>query len=209
MDRRHLLRAAALVGGAATVGVLVPAGAAQAAPQTWRSSRSANGWPVLPHAATHTVEGSGVTVALADGDPATILTYVARRFHYELQRLRTGDIRGHSTSRQIATAYESNYLSGSAIAIRPLAYPIGVRGGFYPHELVVLQDILTDLDGAVVWGGELDPPKESHVQIAAPPGHPTVRGAARRIASWNAGPKGAGTIDAFDPARLARAQRRR
>src|SRR4051812_17396538 len=101
---------------------MVPVGAAQAAPRT----QSANGWPLLKEANWHTVEGSGQQVRLADGAPALLLTYVARRFHYEIDQLRDGDLHGYAPGAPAEADYESNYMSGTALTIRPQAYPLGV-----------------------------------------------------------------------------------
>jgi hypothetical protein len=176
--------------------------------RTWSGARSANGWPVLKEARSFTIEGSGRSVRLADGDASVILLHVARRFHYEVDQLRAGDVTGHVTGRAVAEDYESNYLSGSALAIRPHAYPVGVKGGLYPMELVVVRDILAELDGVVAWGGDFATPKESHFEIAYKPGHPKVKGVARTIRGWMSGPgnEGAGTVDAFAPARRRRAR---
>ncbi|WP_173317923.1 hypothetical protein [Streptomyces fulvorobeus] len=203
--------------GAVTALATLP-GTAHAAPgvpsadgargRAWPGAKSANGWPVLEAAELLHIEGSGQSVRLADGDAAVILLHVARRFHYEIDQLRTGDVTGHSTTREVVEDYESNYLSGTALAIRPLAYPVGVKGGLYPNELVVVRDILAELDGVVRWGGDLATPKESHFEIAYRPGHPRVKGVARKIRGWQAGPgsAGAGTVDAFDPKRRSRSQ---
>ncbi|WP_405389907.1 hypothetical protein OG596_19665 [Streptomyces sp. NBC_01102] len=123
-------------------------------------------------------------------------------------QLRDGDVRGHRTSRGVGQAYESNYLSGTAIEIRARAYPLGARDGLYAPELVVVRDILAELDGAVEWGGDFSVPKESHFEIALRPGHPKVKGVARKTASWNAGPgaQGAGTVDAYEAGRRAHAR---
>ncbi|MEU4263716.1 hypothetical protein ACYCCF_19590 [Streptomyces argenteolus] len=204
--------------GATTALAALP-GAAYAAPRVpsadgapegrrWPGAKSANGWPVLEEAELFRIEGSGRSVRLADGDAAVILLHVARRFHYEIDQLRDGDVTGHSTTRNAIQNYESNYLSGTALAIRPLAYPVGVKGGLYPHELVVVRDILAELDGVVRWGGDLTTPKESHFELAYAPGHPKVKGVARTIRGWDAGPgsAGAGTVDAFDPKRRSKAR---
>jgi len=210
MSRRRFLAVAAAGGAGVAVGVgpiggaraaVVPAGPA-------RSQRSANGWPVLEHATPQAIEGSGRTVRLAGGDAAVILTHVARRFHYEIDALRAGDVQGHTTTLRHPQPYETNYTSGSALAIRPVAYPVGVKGGLYPAELVVVQDILAELDGVVAWGGDFSRPKESHFEIAYGPGDPRVRAVARRIGGWTQAPggEGAGAVDAFDPRRRAKAR---
>ncbi|WP_055630211.1 hypothetical protein [Streptomyces hirsutus] len=210
LSRRHVLGAAGSLAGAAALGLLeiAPAAAAPArtdqAATTWSGSLSANGWKILGEAASHTIEGSGRSVRLAGGDAATLLLHVARRFHYEIDQLREKDVTGHTTSRRVRQPHESNYLSGTAIAIRPHAYPLGVRGGLYSQELVVVRDILAELDGVVAWGGDFVSPQESHFEIALGPTHPKVRGVARKLRAWRDTPGlGAGTIDALEPERLA------
>ncbi|WP_432068883.1 hypothetical protein [Streptomyces sp. C10-9-1] len=219
LSRRRVLGAASSLAGAASLGVLEMAPAAAAVPDSvpgrldktsarWRGSRSANGWEILDEAALHPIEGSGRSVRLAGGDAATLLLHVARRFHYEIDQLRDGDVSGHTKSRNIYEPYESNYLSGSAIVIRPYAYPLGVRDGLYPHEQVVVRDILAELDGVIAWGGDLGTPKESHFEIALKPTHPKVRGVARKLRGWRDTPGlGAGAIDAFEPQRVSNAKK--
>jgi len=216
LSRRHVLGTSVALAGATALGALgsAPAAAADrtstsgAATAAWTRSRSANGWELLAEATSYGIEGSGRSVRLADGDAATILLHVARRFHYEIDQLRADDVQGHRTARTVAQPYESNYLSGTAIEIREYAYPLGARDGFYAPELVVIRDILAELDGVVAWGGDLPVPKESHFEIALKPGHPKVKGVARKIAGWNtgAGGEGAGAIDAFDAGRRKHAR---
>ncbi|MFI1889720.1 hypothetical protein [Streptomyces jumonjinensis] len=211
-SRRRFVGATGAAAGVAVLGSLGAAGpaaaAAPAASGVWRGNRSANGWPVLEEAEEFDIEGSGRTVRLAGGDAAVILLHVARRFHYEIDQLRRGDVHGHTRSRRTRERYESNYLSGTAIAIRPEGYPVGVKGGLYPRELVIVRDILVELDGAVVWGGDLSTPKESHFEIALKPGHPKLKGVARKIQGWNDSPgEGAGAVDAFEPKRRAQAKK--
>ncbi|MCX3060394.1 hypothetical protein [Streptomyces beihaiensis] len=178
-----------------------------------KGGKSRNGWPVLSEAPSHVIEGSAQQVRLADGDAAVLLLHVARRFHYEIDSLRSGDVEGWTAHAHVTQPYESNYLSGSAMAIRPLCYPAGAKGNFYPNELVVIRDILSELDGAVAWGGDFTVPKESHFELALRPGHPRLKGVARKIQGWQTGPgnHGAGATDAFDPHRrkAARAFERR
>ncbi|NEA66458.1 M15 family metallopeptidase [Streptomyces sp. SID12488] len=215
MSRRRFAGATGAVAGAVVLGSTGAAGPASAAGPApagvWKGGRSANGWPVLAEATEYDIEGSGLSVRLADGDVAVLLLHVARRFHYEIDQLRRGDVRGHRPAHEgqagIQERYESNHLSGTAISIRAEAYPTGVKGGLYPQELVVVRDILTELDGAVSWGGDFSTPKESHFEIALRSGHPKLKGVARKIRGWNDSPgEGAGAIDAFDTARRARAK---
>ncbi|MEU3983942.1 hypothetical protein AB0F77_28330 [Streptomyces sp. NPDC026672] len=205
--RRALGLGAGLVAGAA----LWDGGTttASAAGRTWRSGTTANGWPVVDDAPSHRVEGAcGVEVPLLDGDVATVLLYVARRFTYEIDMLRPGDVQGHTTDRHTGAAFESNRLSGTAVTIRPLFYPLGAQRdtGMSEQERTVVRDILADCAGVVAWGGDLKPVKESHFQIDVPPGDARLSALAARVRGWNDTPgQGAGTIDAFAPARVRRA----
>ncbi|MGI5377833.1 hypothetical protein ACQEV2_27020 [Streptomyces sp. CA-251387] len=203
LSRRHFIGASAGVVGALTLTTAGEAAAAPADGRTWSTGRSANGWPVLRTAESFRIEGSDRTVRLAGGDAATVLLHVARRFHYEIDSLRSGDVHGWTDDREVKADYESNHLSGTAIAIRRLDYPVGSKGNLYPNELIVVRDILTELDGIVAWGGDFTTPKESHFEIAVRPGHPRLKGVARKIRRWETGPgdEGAGAIDAFDPRR--------
>lgn len=202
--RRRFMTVSAGVAGAVALGAPGAAHATPAAERTDRSGKhSENGWPVLGSATSFDIEGSDQKVLLAGGDAATVLTYVARRFHYEIDSLRDGDVHGWVKARTLVESYESNYCSGSAIAIRPLCYPVGSRGNLYPNELVVVRDVLAELDGVVAWGGDFKRPKESHFEMAVRPGDAKLKRVARKIRAWNSGPsdEGAGATDAFAPER--------
>jgi hypothetical protein len=211
-SRRQVLLALGASGLAATTVGVGPAAAQTEPPSSppgvWSGPTSANGWPVLDRAAWVDIEGSGQRVRLAGGSATAILGYVARRFHYEIDELRDDDLQGYLPSLDVGQAYESNHLSGTALAIRPHAYPAGVSGGFYPAELVVIHDILTELDGVVAWGGDFTVPKESHFEIAHRSGDRRVTRMADRITSWRRSPGGTGpgAIDAFRPERIEGAE---
>lgn len=208
-------RALGLGMGAGAAIALTGPGSAQAVPaareRMWTRSRSANGWPLLDHATAYRVEGTNAEVSLMKGDVATVLLYVARRFAYEIDMLRPGDAYGHTTDRRVAAPIESNYLSGTAIAIRPMHYPLGAdvkNTGMSEAERLVVADILAECEGVVAWGGDMKPVKQSHFQIDVPPGDVRLKQLSQRIQGWNNTPgQGAGTIDAFAPARIKRARK--
>nr|WSY54907.1 hypothetical protein OG999_35420 [Streptomyces sp. NBC_00886] len=157
------------------------------------------------------MEGTSVEVSLATGDAATVLLHVARRFAYEIDMLRAKDVLGHTTDRTVGAPFESNYLSGTAIAIRPLHYPLGAdvqNTGMSATERIVVADIVADCEGVVAWGGDLKPVKQSHFHINVKPGDPHLKRVAARIRGWNDTPgEGAGSIDAFASARRRLAAR--
>ncbi|MFI9721739.1 hypothetical protein ACIHFE_19110 [Streptomyces sp. NPDC052396] len=155
------------------------------------------------------IEGSNVPVTLRSGDVAAVLLYVARRFHYEIGALEKGGVTGHTTHRKVAAPYESNYLSGTAIAIRPDMYPVAAKGGLFPREEAIIRDILAQCDGVVRWGGDDKKlVKESHFQIDVRPGDPRLHALAAKLTRWSSEPgRGAGSgDDPFAPRRVAAAR---
>ncbi|MBQ0904332.1 hypothetical protein [Micromonospora sp. U21] len=179
-----------LLGAAAGTGVLalapsLPANAAGKGPARWTRGVSANGWKIDPAAiTTYRVEGSNATVALRQGRAAAVLLHVARRWHYEIAPLDTGEgggITGHTTRRAVLAEFESNYLSGTAIALHPTAYPVAGSERLWPHHEAIVRDILADCEGTVVWGGDLTPIKTSHFEIVTRPGDKVLASVAARF----------------------------
>jgi hypothetical protein len=208
--RRRFLAGLGIAGGSAaawSAGLATPAAAAQAGTTEWTQATSQNGWPVRSGhgrantVTPHRIEGSDASVAVLSGPVAAVLLHVARRFHYEIATLGAGHVHGHTTDRTVTGAYESNHLSGTAIAIRPDLYPAGARGCLFPHEVAVVRDILAECDGVVRWGGD-DPKaaKEGHFHIDVKPGDARLAAVARRIDGWAREPgRGAGApVDPFD-----------
>jgi hypothetical protein len=132
-------------------------------------------------------------VALRRGDAAAVLLHVARRWHYEIAALDTGEgggVTGYTTSRTVAAGYESNALSGTAITLYPTAYPLGGSEQLWPHDEAILLDILVDCEGIIAWGGDLTPVKRSHFHLAARPGDKALaRVAAKLDPGRQAGPR--------------------
>ncbi|MFB7560931.1 hypothetical protein [Streptomyces brevispora] len=184
--------------------VKLPAG------KEWIGRKSANGWAVLDEATKYRVQGAPkLTVRLAKGPAATALLYVVRRYAYEIDTLRPEELAGHTTDRTVGVDFESNYLSGTAVAIQPMLYPLGgtAANGMSELAVTVVEDILADVGEVVAWGGELDPLKQSHFHIATPPGDRRLEALADRIGDWNTRPgKGAGGIDAFNRSRISRSR---
>ncbi|WP_157974789.1 hypothetical protein [Glycomyces dulcitolivorans] len=137
----------------------------------WVGRTSANGWPILGSAAPVQVEGvENAEVALAEGLPQVVLTHFIRRYAYELAvEFEPGDILGHRVSPAIDAPFESNYLSGTAVEIRPTLFPIGAGDGLFPAEIAIIENILDDFGGVIAWGQHLDPAKDSHFEIAVAP----------------------------------------
>ncbi|MEV1289263.1 hypothetical protein [Micromonospora sp. NPDC049679] len=177
------------LGTAAGVGVLslVPGTAAEAAGKgtKWTGAKSANGWRITPSAiSTYRIEGSRASVALRQGVAAAVLLHIARRWHYEIAPVDTGDgggITGHTTDREIQAKFQSNYLSGTALAVQSTAFPLGGSEKLWPYQEEIVRDILLDCEGTVAWGGDLNPAQASHFHLAVAPGDKTLAGVAARL----------------------------
>jgi hypothetical protein len=178
VTRRTLFGAAA--GVAAGAVVLGPAAAADAAGRS-----TFNGWRIDPGTIEEfRVEGSGATVHLRAGAAAAVLLHVARRWHYEIAPLDTGEGGGIAafTTEHLARAnFETAYLSGTAIALHPHAYPLGGSETLWPHQEAIVRDILADLDGTVAWGGDLKPAKVGHFHLVAGPDNAVLEEVAARL----------------------------
>lgn len=184
-------------------------------------ARSHNGWQMEQVADdggtvyTRPVPGTPLKgIAVRVGDVETVLVHLVRRFHYEVDTLRRGDVVGwHDPSGVRKGRAESNLASGTAVRIRPGFYPSGVRGGFFPHQELVIRDILAELDGVVRWGGDDRTPDESLFCIDVKPGDKRLTEVAARIRGWQLEPgAGAGSpvnVLAGSRRRAARALERR
>ena len=137
------------------------------------------------------VEGTGLTVALLAGPAADVLIYAARRFHYEIDTLRAGDLVGAPT--------------GAAMDIRSGWYPPGPTGGFLPHQEIIIRDILAECDGLLRWGGDdKTTPAESRFELTAKASDPRMVALARRLTGKSARP-GAEMARPFTKARMQKA----
>ncbi|AZM60459.1 MULTISPECIES: M15 family metallopeptidase [unclassified Streptomyces] len=210
LTRRTLLVSAGVIGaGAALGGVTAPSVAA--ATDTWDAPGSDNGWTIDPDVIERfRIEGSPATVRLHP-DAAAILLHVARRWHYEVGPLTASrDVVGHRADRTVRAAFESNHLSGTAIALHPLQYPLGAGDGMWPHHRTIVRDILADCEGLVRWGGDLSPVAEGHFQIDAKPGAKDLTRLAKTLdvrAPRHDGPRPGAVEDPMDRARRAKARR--
>jgi hypothetical protein len=200
VTRRTLFGAAA--GAVVTGAALGDATAASAAASAGRTTF--NGWRIDPGAIEeYRVEGSRATVRLRAGAAAAVLLHVARRWHYEIAPLDTGEgggIAAFTPDRIAGANFETAYLSGTAIALHPHAYPLGGSETLWPHQEAIVRDILTDLDGTVAWGGDLRPAKVGHFHLVAGPDSTRLAEVAARVDTSRPLPARAHTAGA--PSRL-------
>ncbi|SDN01682.1 hypothetical protein SAMN04487981_103267 [Streptomyces sp. cf386] len=204
LTRRAVLLSAGALGVGATLSDVLTRPSA-AADGWWNSRRSANGWPIDTAAIeSFRVEGSPATVRL-HREAAPVLLHLARRWHYEVMPLRgSQDVLGHRTEGAVRLAYESNYLSGSAIAL------LGAGDGLWPLQEAVVRDILADYGGVVRWGADLSPAATCHFQIdvgpnAKPLTHLTKTFRDRAV--HHNGPRPGAVEDPATPERRTRARR--
>ncbi|WP_328915174.1 MULTISPECIES: M15 family metallopeptidase [unclassified Streptomyces] len=226
--RRMFVRSAIGVAAAATAGSLLTdtafadtppppgrlstAGAARAqrdAARVQPGARSANGWTVNTASDaggsvwTRPIPGTGCEVQVAIGDVEIILVHCVRRFHYEIESLRPGDVVGFKSPGTVK-GHASNHASGTALDIRPGSYPPGVRGGFHPYQVDVIRDILAECDGVVTWGGDFRIPDEAHFEIGLAPADPRVHRLADKLRDWRINRPGQGAGVLVDPMNAAR-----
>ncbi|ADG75341.1 conserved hypothetical protein [Cellulomonas flavigena DSM 20109] len=192
LTRRTVLRIGA---GVAAVAAL-PVGAARAAasaPGTMPAG-PAGALPSVP------LEGTGLDVALHGGDPATVLTHVARRFHYEVRTVRAAV--GQRTEPG-ASPRALAHADGTAVHLDPGASPVGASGTLEMHEVAALRAVLADCDGLVAWGGDDAEPCEGHLRLAVAADDPAVARLADRLAGRHGA---AADLAARGPEALARAE---
>jgi len=224
VSRRSVLLGATVAAAAVGVETLMPMPAGAATPRrvaradllnpAFTGGHSPNGWPVntAPDAGgsvwTRPVPGTGAQAQVAIGAAEAILFHVIRRFHYEIGALGPGDIVGFRKAAGLRGA-QLNHASGSAVDILPGHYPVGVRGGFFPHQVAVVRDILAECEGVVSWGGDLATPEEGHFQIDLPPADRRVVRLAAKLREWRTTPGRApgAARDPQDPGRRAAALR--
>jgi|SRR4051794_8870870 hypothetical protein len=218
--RRAVLKRFAGVGAGAAVistsgGLLVPAHAAEGATGAGQSTAvpgeyptSGNGWALADQVNagqgvwSRPVSGTGFTLDTRLGVVETVLVYIVRRWHYEIETLREGEVVGWRPIGELdGDSPESNQASGTAVAIRPDAYVKGVRGNLTKIQRETVGSILDDCGSVVRWGGRDRTPYEALFYIATPPSeetrpanHPVER-LAEKLRGWNRAPGlGAGAV---------------
>ncbi|MDV3221298.1 peptidoglycan-binding protein [Intrasporangium sp.] len=165
--RRTLIRGA---GGLLLGGGLVTASATAASAAT-----SQNGWPA---GYSSQIPLSRLVVGPADfpagvrtGQVHTILGYVARRMHNEVEALVDGWCWGHAYRPISGSTTLSNHSSGTAIDINAPRHPLGAAGTFSSTQVSRIRSILSYCDGVVRWGGDYSTRKdEMHFEINVRPG---------------------------------------
>lgn len=150
---------------------------------------SKNGWPVESASDAggavwaRTIAGTAITIGVRIGVVETLFAHLIRRYHYEIDALREGDVVGFLPAS--ASDELSNHRSGTAIDIRPSWYPKGSAGGYSKLDTETLNSILYDFEGLIAWGGHSDPVDESHFELVVGPEDERLAGLARNLAGWD------------------------
>ncbi|CAM5567099.1 hypothetical protein AB0H45_13470 [Streptomyces atroolivaceus] len=210
MPRRALLKRFAGIGAGAAlismpVGLLVPATAEAADrkdPVVDPHPTSLNGWALADKTDAGqgvwscSVPGTGFSIDTRLGMVEILLVHAIRRWHYEIETLREGEVIGWRPVAELdSKGPESNQASGTAVAIRPAAYGKGLKGGLTDAQTQTVRSILDDCGGIVRWGGDDETPYEALFYIDTPPAAVAARSvtsplgkAAGRLRTWNQAP---------------------
>lgn len=148
---------------------------------------SQNGWTVVP------VSTSGdlvplvwITGRVRAGDVHTLLAYLCRRFHTEVEPIDRAASWGYAYRPIRGTVSSvSNHSSGTAVDLNAPKHPLGKVGTFTYEQHDAIDDILEDLDGVIRWGGHYAGRKdEMHFEVVGSTAQ--VAAAVRSILTPNA-----------------------
>lgn len=168
LGRRTLLRGASglLLGGG-----FVVAGATAAQAATSQNGWTASSSPSAIGITGLTVAGHAFPAGVRGGQVHTILGYVARRFHAEVEALVTPGCWGYNYRVISGSTSFSNHASGTAIDCNAPRHPLGASGTFTSAQRTKIRSILTYCNGVVRWGGDYSGRKdEMHFEINVRPG---------------------------------------
>lgn len=130
---------------------------------------SQNGWLVSP---SNRIPFRIAGVLFGDvraGDVFTVLSYVANRFHNEVEHLIPGQCGSYNPRKIPGTNVWSNHASATAIDCNWRLHVLGARHTFTTRQVAVINDIIDECDGVVRWGGTFSNVDEMHLEINAGP----------------------------------------
>lgn len=179
VGRRTLMRGA---GGLLLGGGLVVAGAGAAHAATSQNGWSASSSPSAIGITGLTVAGHAFPAGVRGGQVHTILGYVARRFHSEVEALVTPGCWGYNYRVISGSASLSNHASGTAIDCNAPRHPLGKSGTFSAAQVSKIHSIVNYCNGVVRWGGDYSGRKdEMHFEINVRPGDSRIAPLAAKI----------------------------
>lgn len=154
---------------------------------------SQNGYRANDRSLIASYKVPGGKISMRKGDVATVLVYVAKRFHSEVENLIWPGNWGYAERKIRGGTTLSNHASGTAIDLNAPQHYLGARGTFSKRQVRVIKSILSDLEGVIRWGGNYSGRKdEMHFEINK--GTAAVRAVARKIRAGDLpGPSGGAT----------------
>ena len=143
-------------------------------------ARSQNGYSANDRSKIASYKVPGGKLAIRKGDVATVLVYVATRFHNEVEPLKWPGNWGYAERKIRGGRSLSNHASGTAIDLNAPKHWLGARNTFTKKQVAAIRRILRDCGGVVRWGGDYRSRKdEMHFEINASPAR--VKKAAQAI----------------------------
>lgn len=125
---------------------------------------SQNGWPVYTSAPSGRCEW--ITGRVAPGDVETVFDYLGERFNSEVEKITVGHSWGWANRAIRGSSSTSNHASATAIDLNAPAHPLGKSGTFSSAQRSKIHAILSDLGGAIRWGGDYSGRKdEMHFEV--------------------------------------------
>ena len=129
---------------------------------------SQNGYRANDRSLIASYKVPGGKISMRKGDVATVLSYVANRFHSEVEPLKWPGNWGYAERKIRGGSSLSNHASGTAIDLNAPAHYLGARGTFSAKQVRAIRRILNDCGGVIRWGGDYRGRKdEMHFEINA------------------------------------------
>jgi hypothetical protein len=146
-------------------------GEADAGPRVVPEGATQNGWQAIEDRLDpRLVPFPWVTGKVLDGDVYAVLSYVAERFHAEVEPIDPASSWGWDyRAVRGEEGVLSNHASGTAIDLNAPDHPLGESGTFTGEQVDRLRAILDAVAPVVVWGGEFDRPDEMHLEVVGTP----------------------------------------
>lgn len=132
--------------------------------------KSQNGYSANNRKLIASYKVPGGKLAIRRGDVATVLVYVAERFHNEVEKLKWPGNWGYAERKIRGGRSLSNHASGTAIDLNAPRHYLGAKNTFTKKQVAAIRRILKDCGGVVRWGGDYRGRKdEMHFEINASP----------------------------------------
>lgn len=150
--------------------------------------KSNNGWPIQnPDSIVSTIKncnisGLGASYQIVIGNVDNILSDFIRQIHYNIKYIAPNDVVGWQLMLEsfVGTPY-SNLSSGTAFQIRPSM----TIDSYFPYEIDMIRNLLSDYSGVNAWGGDLEIQDESLFYLNVSPFDPLFLSVSEKIRERN------------------------